>query len=399
MDAAEYEDRMHSIAKLVRMAELAIDFYTEEDVDVHDAMRGEHLVELRRTRDRYDRATEEICLTLARLNGSDEAKEQALWGIQSDLSDRMKSNEKKVRRRAADLRNEETKVTVSSNGSEERDAQEHVDKAEAMPETSQVETKDLTFKDGTKRTLEVGKSSSNGAKIPPKDEARSLPMMKEEIFISAVKPKVADRDTPDVVAPEVESEVFHSHFWNPITGNYQAYCQRQLESPIPIRTCQLVKKDRPDQVSTASVEGPAKKEVAELQSLRVQLDVKPLQDLHHGGSKLHKSMTKHPSTETEELVRKLRPETKPGLNDQPGIEPNDRSQVGPRYLKTLTLIRRTQAQIIAESVERLEIDKEASINLDEPSVCQTTPLQEKIIKLKVTDEEEKYRRRSQERPG
>ena len=74
MDAAELEARMVAIEKLVRMAEIAIDFYTVEDVDVHDAMRGEHLVELRRTRDRYDRATEEICLALARLNGGDEAK-------------------------------------------------------------------------------------------------------------------------------------------------------------------------------------------------------------------------------------------------------------------------------------------------------------------------------------
>ena len=152
MDAAEYDARMVDIAKLVRMAELAINFYTEEDVDIHDAMHGEHLVELRRTRDRYDRATEEICLTLARLNGGDEAKKQALTEIQSDLSNRMKSNEKKVRRRAADLRNEETKVTVSSNGSEERDNLEHVNKVEAMPETSQVEAKDLTFKEGAKCT-------------------------------------------------------------------------------------------------------------------------------------------------------------------------------------------------------------------------------------------------------
>ena len=132
------------------------------------------------------------------------------------------------------------------------------------------------------------------------------------------------------------------------------------------------------------MEGPAKKEVAELKSLRVQLDVKPLQDPHRGGSKLHKSMTKHPSTETEKLVCKLRLETKPGLDDQPGIEPNK----GPRYQKTSTPIRRTQAQIIAESVERIEIDKEASINLEEPSVCRTTPLQEKIVRLKVTGEEE-----------
>ena len=109
------------------MAEIAIDFYTVEDVDVHDAMRGEHLVELRRTRDRYDKSTEEICLVLARLDKADEARKQALWGIQSDLSEKMKSNEKKVRRRAAYLRNE----TVSSNGSEERDAQEHVNKVEA----------------------------------------------------------------------------------------------------------------------------------------------------------------------------------------------------------------------------------------------------------------------------
>ena len=106
-----------------------------------------------------------------------------------------------------------------------------------------MDAKDLTFKEGTKCTLEVGKGSSNGAKIPPKDEARNLQMMKEEILISAEKPKVADQGIPDVMAPEVKLEVFHSHFWNPTAGNYQAYRQRQLESPIPIRTCQLVKKD------------------------------------------------------------------------------------------------------------------------------------------------------------
>ena len=119
MDAAEYDASMRSIDKLVRMAELAIDFYTIEDVHIYDAIRGEHLVELRRTRDRYDKATEEICLVLARLNEDDEAKTQALWKIQSDLSKKMKSNEKKVKRRAAELRNEEAQITISSNESVE----------------------------------------------------------------------------------------------------------------------------------------------------------------------------------------------------------------------------------------------------------------------------------------
>ena len=73
MEAADYDARMVDIAKLVRMADLAINFYTEEDVDIHDAIRGEHLKELAHTRERYDRAQEEICLALAHLNEADEA--------------------------------------------------------------------------------------------------------------------------------------------------------------------------------------------------------------------------------------------------------------------------------------------------------------------------------------
>ena len=290
---------------------------------------------------------------MARLNGDDEAKTQALWAIQSDLSKKMKSNEKKVRRRAAELRNEEAQVTISSNGSVERGVQEHVNKIEATPGTSQVEAKDLTFEDGTKRTLEVGKDSRDRAKTPSRNKVKKLEMTTEEIFISA-----EEYMTDDDVTPDGKVEVYHSHFYNPMTGNHQAYRQRQRQSPIPTRTCQLVMKDRPDQVSIASVEGPAKKEIAELQSHRVKLDVKPPQDLHHGESKLHKSTTY-------------------------------RSQEGPRLLKTSTPIRRTQAQIIAERFERIEIDKEASINMEEPSESRISPLQDKITKLKVTDEEEK----------
>ena len=119
MDAADYNACMRSIDKLVRMAELAIGFYTEEDVYLYDAIRGEHLLELKRTRESYNKATEEICLTLARLNEDDGARTQALWKIQSDLSKKMKSNERKVKRRAAELRNDETQLTLSPNESAE----------------------------------------------------------------------------------------------------------------------------------------------------------------------------------------------------------------------------------------------------------------------------------------
>ena len=111
-------------------------------------------------------------------------------------------------------------------------------------------------------------------------------MTTEEIFISTEEYMTADDATP-----EGEVETYHSHFYNPMTGNHQAYRQRQRLNPIPTRTSQLAMKDRLDQVSIASVEGPAKEEIDELQSHRVKLDVKPPQDLHHGESKLHKSTT------------------------------------------------------------------------------------------------------------
>ena len=290
---------------------------------------------------------------MARLNEDDGAKTQALWKIQADLSKKMKSNERKVKRRAAELRNNETQLTLSPNESAERNVQEHVDEIEPTPGTSQVEARDLTFEDGTKRALDVRKDSRRRAKTSSRSKAKELEMTTEEIFISTEEYMTADDATP-----EGEVETYHSHFYNLMTGNYEAYRQRQRLNPFRIRSSQLAMKDRLDQVSIASVEGPVREEIDEFQSHRVKLDVKPPQDLQPEESKSHKFTTY-------------------------------RSQEGPRLLKTLTPIRRTQAQIMSERFDRTEIDKEDPIDMEEPSESRISPLQDKITKLKVTDEEEK----------
>ena len=71
-----------------------------------------------------------------------------------------------------------------------------------------------------------------------RNKAKKLEMTTKEIFISAEEYMTADDVTPDG-----EVEVYHSHFYNPMTGNHQAYRQRQRQSPIPTRTSQLVMKD------------------------------------------------------------------------------------------------------------------------------------------------------------
>ena len=76
MEAAEYDARMVNIVKLVRVADLAISYYTEEDVDTDDAVHGEYLRELERIRDKYDRAQRDIRFVLAELKDSEVDKER-----------------------------------------------------------------------------------------------------------------------------------------------------------------------------------------------------------------------------------------------------------------------------------------------------------------------------------
>ena len=60
MDAAEYVKKRVNIVKQVLVVDLAINDYTDEDVEPYDVANGEHLRKLQRIRDKYDRAQGDI---------------------------------------------------------------------------------------------------------------------------------------------------------------------------------------------------------------------------------------------------------------------------------------------------------------------------------------------------
>ena len=87
------------------MAEVAIDDYTEDDVELPDATNGEYLRQLESAHVKYDRAQEEICAVLSELKDSDidKQRKQDLALLQIGLSTRWKDSSKGVRSKAADL--------------------------------------------------------------------------------------------------------------------------------------------------------------------------------------------------------------------------------------------------------------------------------------------------------
>ena len=56
MEAAEYDVKRVNIVKQVQVVDLAINDYTDEDVEPYDVVDGEHLRQLQRIHDKYDRA-------------------------------------------------------------------------------------------------------------------------------------------------------------------------------------------------------------------------------------------------------------------------------------------------------------------------------------------------------
>merc|ERR1712074_2119 len=113
-----------------------------------------------------------------------------------------------------------------------------------MPGTSQIEATDLIFEDEIKSALEVRRDSHRRAKTSSKSKTKELEMTMEEILISTEEYTTADDATP-----EGEIHVYHSHFYNLMTGNCEAHHQRQWLNPYQIRSSQLATKDRLDQVT------------------------------------------------------------------------------------------------------------------------------------------------------
>ena len=161
-------------------------------------------------------------MIIPRLNKDDEAKSKALWKMQEDLSKKMKSNERKVKRRAAMLRDDDTQPTLSPDESAGHDVQEHIDMIEPTSGTSQIEATDLIFEDDIRRALEVRRSSRRRAETSSRSKMKELEMTTKKIHIST--------------------------------------------------------KDQLDQVTIASVQNPIRKEIDESQSHRIRFDESLPQD-------------------------------------------------------------------------------------------------------------------------
>ena len=129
-------NKMVNIVKLVQMVDVAISDYTEEDVEFHDVANGEHLRQLQRVRDKYDRTQEEICFVIAELKDSevDKQRKQDLAHTQTSLTNRMKDNEKKVRKRAAELARTAAQDDVATGAANAEHArkQDRVDKVDVL---------------------------------------------------------------------------------------------------------------------------------------------------------------------------------------------------------------------------------------------------------------------------
>ena len=56
MESAEFAKRKVNVVVQVQMVDVAINGYSEQDVEPYDVANGEHLRQLQRIRNKYDRA-------------------------------------------------------------------------------------------------------------------------------------------------------------------------------------------------------------------------------------------------------------------------------------------------------------------------------------------------------
>merc|ERR1712105_128896 len=105
MDDPAYQERLVKIASLIHLVDVAIADYRETDVEIHDVRNDLHKEELKKAREAYVSASQEICILMAELNESDvdEQRKKELLEKQKDLTAKIKDNASKVRKRAADL--------------------------------------------------------------------------------------------------------------------------------------------------------------------------------------------------------------------------------------------------------------------------------------------------------
>merc|ERR1712105_390358 len=105
MDDPAYQERLVKIASLIHLVDVAIADYGETDVEIHDVRNDLHKEELKKAREVYVSASQEICFLMAELNESDvdEQRKKELVGKQKDLTAKVKDNASKVRKRAAEL--------------------------------------------------------------------------------------------------------------------------------------------------------------------------------------------------------------------------------------------------------------------------------------------------------
>ena len=86
MDEPTYQERLLNIARLVNMVDVAITDYGEADVEIHDVQNDEYKEQLGKTREKYERASQEICNVIADLKESelDERRRQELVNKQNN---------------------------------------------------------------------------------------------------------------------------------------------------------------------------------------------------------------------------------------------------------------------------------------------------------------------------
>ena len=95
MEAAEYVRKRVNVVVHVQMVDVAINGYSEQDVEPYDVLNEEHLRQLQRIRDKYDQAQGAIRRVLTELRNSevDEKRKQDLTEMQTGLLKRTEDNE------------------------------------------------------------------------------------------------------------------------------------------------------------------------------------------------------------------------------------------------------------------------------------------------------------------
>ena len=61
MEATVYNEKLVKVLTLIGVAEVAIEDYTPNDVELHDVTSGEYRRQLDSAKEKYNQATEEIC--------------------------------------------------------------------------------------------------------------------------------------------------------------------------------------------------------------------------------------------------------------------------------------------------------------------------------------------------